>query len=264
MSIRVRQIAGMCVLTTLLSACGTAADLPRWQWGAPSPEAPQASPTVPIVEDHEVPKSGSGIFAVADGTGEVIGRGGEPITFRVEVETGIDWGDVEPVTPDDFADTIDTVFKDPRSWAGSTQHPVTVPDQGVTNASWRFRRVDGEVYKVRVRLATPNTVDQQCAAAGLDTEGKYSCRYNDTIMVNLGRWLQGLPESGSLDEYRASVINHEMGHFLGFVHQKCSGSGNLAPVMMQQSMGLDGCLPNAWPFTEEGEFVTGPRVPGEY
>ncbi|MDP9793678.1 hypothetical protein J2S43_002190 [Catenuloplanes nepalensis] len=80
-------------------------------------------------------------------------------------------------------------------------------------------------------------------------------------MINLMRWLQGLPAWGSVQDYHAGVMNHEIGHFLGFAHQGCPGRGELAPVMMQQSMGLDGCRPNVWPFTPAGEFVTGPLLP---
>ncbi len=31
--------------------------------------------------------------------------------------------------------------------------------------------------------------------------------------------------------------------------------------MMQQSIDLDGCEPNLYPFTKDGEFVSGPYLP---
>ncbi|MFI5846058.1 DUF3152 domain-containing protein [Catenuloplanes sp. NPDC051500] len=212
------------------------------------------------MRDDQVPEFGSGVFGTAKGSQEVLGTGKTLITYRVEVETGIDWGEVEPVTPDGFAATIDEVWKDRRSWTGSAAQPVTEPAHGLQNASWRFQRVSGPQYDVRVRLATPGTVDAQCAAQGYDTGGKFSCKIGTTIMINLRRWLQGSPISRSVDGYHAGVINHEMGHFLGFDHQGCPGKGELAPAMMQQSMGLNGCLVNPWPFTVDGTFVTGPYL----
>jgi hypothetical protein len=65
----------------------------------------------------------------------------------------------------------------------------------------------------------------------------------------------------TLEEYRASVINHEVGHFLGFDHMKCPGPGQLAPVMNTQTTELDGCRPNPYPFAPDGAFVTGPWQP---
>ncbi|HEX5017257.1 MAG TPA: DUF3152 domain-containing protein, partial [Actinomycetes bacterium] len=56
---------------------------------------------------------------------------------------------------------------------------------------------------------------------------------------------------GNLRQYRAMVVNHETGHWFGLGHASCGGSGKLAPVMMQQSKGLEGCRPNPWPLPGE-------------
>lgn len=79
--------------------------------------------------------------------------------------------------------------------------------------------------------------------------GRLSCREGDRVIINLTRWLEGTTDwDGSLADYRAMVINHEVGHALGHGHLGCPGPGQLAPVMMQQTKGLDGCVGNPWPF----------------
>lgn len=59
----------------------------------------------------------------------------------------------------------------------------------------------------------------------------------------------------SLHDYRHDVINHEAGHWLGLVHVGCPGAGEPAPVMQQQSIGLDGCDANVWPLPHERDVV---------
>jgi hypothetical protein len=216
--------------------------------------------TVPA--DSSIPRSGDGSFDAASGVAARIGIGTRIVAYRVEVERGIDWGDLEPWTAGTFANRVDGILAASRGWTESAFHPVTDPSVGLTQASWSFRRVGGENYDVRIRLATPQTVDTECGRAGLDTAGVFSCRFGKTIMINLRRWLRGADGYPvTLDEYQTAVVNHEMGHFLGFDHMGCGGQGQPAPVMALQTTNLDGCLPNPYPFDADGRFVTGPWRP---
>jgi hypothetical protein len=59
--------------------------------------------------------------------------------------------------------------------------------------------------------------------------------------------------AGNLAAYRLYVINHETGHALGNGHVQCPKKGALAPVMMQQTLGIStpgvgACKPNPWPY----------------
>jgi hypothetical protein len=113
-----------------------------------------------------------------------------------------------------------------------------------------------------VYLATPDTSERMCAEGGLSTEGYTSCRLPGQVIINLARWLEAVPDYGApLEIYRTYVVNHEVGHEFGEEHQACPGPGEPAPVMQQQTYGLDGCVANAWPYVDgsryEGELVPG-------
>jgi vancomycin resistance protein YoaR len=84
---------------------------------------------------------------------------------------------------------------------------------------------------------------------------EWSCRVGQNVIINETRWDNASPSwnqaGGSLNDYRSMVINHEVGHYLGFGEGVCPAAGQIAPVMLQQSIGLYGCAFNPWPTQAE-------------
>ncbi|MFF7601740.1 DUF3152 domain-containing protein [Streptomyces mirabilis] len=95
-------------------------------------------------------------------------------------------------------------------------------------------------------------MDKICGRYGLDTGGEVNCSVGKDVVVNLRRWLLATPVyAHDVAAYRALIINHEVGHFLGHNHVTCPDAGKPAPVMMQQIKGMHGCAPNVWPYDRE-------------
>ncbi|MFD9794530.1 DUF3152 domain-containing protein [Streptomyces sp. NPDC059070] len=191
----------------------------------------------------DVPASGPGTFTPAGASGAPVGTGGPLRRYKVLVEDGVD------VSPRQAATEIEAILAHPRSWAA--------------HGRGRFQLVSGDDRAdVTIKIATPATTDKLCAVNG-DTHGELNCEVQDGVVVNLKRWVLGSPQyDGPPAEYRHLIINHEIGHMIGFhQHMACPGPGKPAPVMQQQIKGLDGCKSNAWPYTKGGAFVEGPSVP---
>ncbi|MFF9509870.1 DUF3152 domain-containing protein [Streptomyces sp. NPDC014724] len=162
--------------------------------------------------------------------------------YRVEAEDG------SGIDPDEAAAEIARILAAPRGWSHHGEHT--------------FRQVADGPAGLVIRIATPGTTDAICGRGGLNTHGEVNCRVGTDVMVNLKRWQQGSPEfHGPLADYRALIINHEVGHWLGHGHETCPGKGRPAPAMMQQIDGLKGCVSNAWPYDAEGRYLGGPSVP---
>lgn len=187
-----------------------------------SPASPSASPS------PRIPREGAGTFRRASGSAERVGTG-RVLRYRVEVERGVD------EDPEEFAAWVDRVLADDRGWTA--------------RGKWAFQRPRAGNVDFVVKLATPGTVDRVCGAAGLDTGGEASCRAGPNVMINLKRWMLAIPAyDGDVDTYRHLVVNHEVGHFLGHKHVPCPGRGRPAPVMQTQMYGMNGCVPNGWPY----------------
>jgi len=180
--------------------------------------APATSPAVVIPED------GTGSFGVAPGETPAVGSG-SLVTYTLELEAGL------PLTSIEVAKVVDQTLADPRSWTATGTHAV----QRVTSTP-----------DIRVLIATPGTTDELCAP--LDTGGRLSCRNGNLVVLNVWRWVNGAKTYGKdLRNYRRYLINHEFGHALGNSHQYCAEPGAPAPVMLQQTKGLQGCSANPWP-----------------
>jgi hypothetical protein len=160
---------------------------------------------------------------------------------------------------------VETVTgQSPQAFADHVQSTLNNTQRGwIASGRWGFQRVATAPADFTVWLATPKTTDAICARYGIKTEGTVSCRGGPNVVINLKRWQEGSSAyPGQVDQYRHLVINHEVGHFLGFLHVICPAEGKPAPVMQTQFYGLNGCVPNVWPYTEDGTFITGPPPPG--
>ena len=113
----------------------------------------------------------------------------------------------------------------------------------------------GNTADFTVYLATPGTRDALCAGT---PDGYTSCRNGDRVVLNVARWAKGVPGFGApLTTYRQYMINHEVGHRLGYGHERCPGRGEPAPVMQQQTLGMHGCVANPWPYLRGARWAGG-------
>jgi hypothetical protein len=135
-----------------------------------------------------------------------------------------------------FSASIAQTLSDPRGWSLGGKLKFQQVQSGCGMTLWL------------ASAASLPTFSSGCSAL-------YSCRVGTNVIINADPWLHATPtwnsHGGSLADYRALVVNHEVGHWLGFEHLHCSGPGQLAPVMQQQSIDLEGCQINAWPLQRE-------------
>lgn len=197
----------------------------------------------------EYTKTGRGTFRVLAGHSPVVGSG-TVRKYSVEIENGVSGVDLSK-----FSSQVQSVLSDARSWAG--------------HGGVALQRVDTGSPDFHVALVSSMTVRSLC---GYDIPIETSCFVPsgtagsdvNRVVINVARWVRGdAAYVGDLNAYRIYVINHEDGHALGHRHaHQCLPSG-LAPVMMQQTLGLRSaathkmCEANPWPYPKDGAGAPG-------
>jgi hypothetical protein len=135
----------------------------------------------------------------------------------------------------EFRARAQETYDDPRGWRG---------------AGIQFRPVahGGSFTLVLSQAGLVPSFSSGCSSM-------WSCRVGRYVIINQDRWQHASPAWNAahlaLRDYRHMVVNHETGHWLGLHHANCPGRGRLAPVMQQQSKGLQGCRFNPFPTTHE-------------
>ena len=211
------------------SAVGGAETVP-----APGPGATGA-PDGATPRSPKVAQRGSGTFtvvAVPAGAVRQTPTTGREVNYTVEMEGGLG------VDAAGYAETVAANLTDPRGWQGldKVRFVNVSPAQAAA----------GTKPDLRITLSSPDTTDRLCAP--LQTRGQVSCHNGIRVVLNARRWLLGADAYGTdVATYRTYLVNHEVGHGIGHGHLQCAGKGQAAPVMMQQTYGLDGCTAWPWP-----------------
>ncbi|WP_078655371.1 DUF3152 domain-containing protein [Streptomyces fulvoviolaceus] len=221
----------------------TATDQARDVRDAASPSASPSASVATLTYEQKMDKKyalgakldGSGKFDAIQGIDKAPGKG-QKYTYRVDVEQGLG------LDGELFAEAVQKTLNDDRSWAH--------------DGARTFERIYSGKPDFVITLASPGTTADWCAKSGLDTTvDNVSCdsAATERVMINAYRWAQGSSTYGDrIHAYRQMLINHEVGHRLGYHHVTCDKDGELAPVMQQQTKFLNHngihCKANPWPY----------------
>lgn len=136
-----------------------------------------------------------------------------------------------------FRQTVLQTLQDPRGW-GTPFYEVPLetllqmPKSSVFIIRLTPAHVMNEMYE--------HFKEKQLSVANMSER---------TIDINWCRWTENCPNLSQLplDQYRQYVILHEVGHMMGKKHPTTVVPQTEAPVMMQQTLGIQHHQPNPWP-----------------
>lgn len=198
-------------------------------------------------------EAGDGTYRLVGTPGAAAGKGTKKtFTYVVEIENGVD--PTQYGGDDGFAAMVDATLTHPKGWTA--------------DPSFAFKHIeDPDKADLRIQLTSVQTTHTNCGA-NLEMETSCFTSDGDRVIINESRWVRGAhPFAGDLGSYRQYLINHEVGHGIGYAqHVPCKRDGALAPIMMQQTLSLknselnkidpneiypdDGaaCTYNPWPY----------------
>lgn len=221
----------------------------------PADSPAQALPPTELPPGGPYAERGDRTYRVVGTPGMQAGEGREKtVTYVVEVENGVDTagsgGD------DALSALVDATLSNPKGWTNDPR--------------FRFVHVAADQEPdMRIQLTSVDTTHAMC---GSDLEMETSCHINldgvSHVVINESRWVRGATTyNGDLGSYRQYLLNHEVGHGIGYAaHEACGSNGELAPIMMQQTLSLnnrelhsfnpdevypdnsDTCVFNPWPY----------------
>ena len=191
--------------------------------------APQLQATPSRLEAVNVPKIATPAWLSAQGAQSQSDAARE-VTYMISSKGTLS------ASLDEFASQVNQTLNSPEGWS---------------RLGLRFVRVEsGGQFTIWLSEASqvPSFSPSGCDAI-------VSCTVGNNVIINETRWINGSDSwnaaGGSLRNYRHMVVNHETGHWLGHGHEYCSGPGQPAPVMQQQTINMQGCAPNPWPLSNE-------------
>jgi hypothetical protein len=173
--------------------------------------------------------AGDKSWQIVPGGTPQIGQGTAKVfKYTVEVENGMDptafGGD------DAFAGMVDQTLANPKSWTHDAQFAFV-----------RIDATDKSKPDIRISLSSPMSVREGCGYEfPLETScynPSYGAEAQPRVFINEARWVRGAVSfQGDVGSYRQYLINHEVGHAIGYLrHEPCDKQGGLAPIMMQQT-----------------------------
>jgi hypothetical protein len=138
-----------------------------------------------------------------------------------------------------FNQLIASVYANPRGWSLDGQVTFQHASSGCNFTVWLSSSAQMHTF-------------------GAICDSTWDCNIGTNVVANFDRWEHGTSSwnavhpGGAITDYRTMLINHETGHQLGFYDSyTCGGKGQPAPIMLQQSIDLKGCIFNIWPLPSE-------------
>lgn len=238
--------------------------------------APSMEPSAVSIPGQGAPNSVADAIAAAT-------LGAITIPYTIDIEGGINTSQIGGRNT--FAWWVHSALGDPRGWVSGGHRSFHQFDTaGLAALQKEPTGVGAGLRKTALHftLATPLTTRKLC---GYSLPVETSCWSSQTrrVVINMARFIRGAATfPHDLSGYRYYVINHELGHGLGFGHEVCGAANGVAPVMMQQTLTLRNadigtlepslssapgfsasstCQPNSWPNPENVTASTLPELP---